>query len=265
MITDSGGFQVFSLAHGGVADEIKGRRGRRSGQGTRARDRRGGGSLPLLPGRLGAASSGPRSRWRCRRRSAPTSRSPSTSAPPTTPTATTRRARWSEPTAGSIAASPGTSAHGPAPPGGVRDRPGRRPRGPAPRVGASASRAAAVDGIAIGGTLGPRQGGDARRARDDRAAARRPRRRGTCSGSASPTTCSRGSRWASTCSTARCRPGWPGTAMALAPLPRRALPLRRPQAPVRRATTRRWSRAAPARPAPTTTAPTSTTSREPRS
>ena len=31
IITDSGGFQVFSLAHGGVADEIKGRRGRRSG------------------------------------------------------------------------------------------------------------------------------------------------------------------------------------------------------------------------------------------
>jgi queuine tRNA-ribosyltransferase len=27
VITDSGGFQVFSLAHGGVADEIKGRRG----------------------------------------------------------------------------------------------------------------------------------------------------------------------------------------------------------------------------------------------
>jgi queuine tRNA-ribosyltransferase len=31
IITDSGGFQVFSLAHGGVADEIKGRRGGVSG------------------------------------------------------------------------------------------------------------------------------------------------------------------------------------------------------------------------------------------
>jgi len=31
IITDSGGFQVFSLAHGGVADEIKGRRGQGSG------------------------------------------------------------------------------------------------------------------------------------------------------------------------------------------------------------------------------------------
>ncbi len=31
IITDSGGFQVFSLAHGGVADEIKGRRGNTGG------------------------------------------------------------------------------------------------------------------------------------------------------------------------------------------------------------------------------------------
>ena len=31
LITDSGGFQVFSLAHGGVADEIKGRRGNARG------------------------------------------------------------------------------------------------------------------------------------------------------------------------------------------------------------------------------------------
>jgi queuine tRNA-ribosyltransferase len=33
-ITDSGGFQVFSLAHGTVADEIKGRRGRQPGRGS---------------------------------------------------------------------------------------------------------------------------------------------------------------------------------------------------------------------------------------
>jgi queuine tRNA-ribosyltransferase len=32
LITDSGGFQVFSLAHGGVADEIKGRRGEMPGR-----------------------------------------------------------------------------------------------------------------------------------------------------------------------------------------------------------------------------------------
>jgi queuine tRNA-ribosyltransferase len=34
IVTDSGGFQVFSLAHGRVADEIKGRRGMQPGQGT---------------------------------------------------------------------------------------------------------------------------------------------------------------------------------------------------------------------------------------
>ena len=32
IITDSGGFQVFSLAHGGVADEVKGRRGQKPGE-----------------------------------------------------------------------------------------------------------------------------------------------------------------------------------------------------------------------------------------
>jgi queuine tRNA-ribosyltransferase len=32
IITDSGGFQVFSMGHGGVADEIKGRRGHPSGR-----------------------------------------------------------------------------------------------------------------------------------------------------------------------------------------------------------------------------------------
>jgi queuine tRNA-ribosyltransferase len=34
IITDSGGFQVFSLAHGNVADEVKGRRGRQPGRGS---------------------------------------------------------------------------------------------------------------------------------------------------------------------------------------------------------------------------------------
>jgi queuine tRNA-ribosyltransferase len=34
IVTDSGGFQVFSLAHGTVADEVKGRRGQRPGRGS---------------------------------------------------------------------------------------------------------------------------------------------------------------------------------------------------------------------------------------
>jgi queuine tRNA-ribosyltransferase len=37
IISDSGGFQVFSLAHGGVADEIKGRRGELAGAGADVR------------------------------------------------------------------------------------------------------------------------------------------------------------------------------------------------------------------------------------
>jgi queuine tRNA-ribosyltransferase len=37
IISDSGGFQVFSLAHGGVADEIKGRRGELAGGGADVR------------------------------------------------------------------------------------------------------------------------------------------------------------------------------------------------------------------------------------
>src|SRR5947207_11115485 len=32
IVTDSGGFQVFSMGHGGVADEIKGRRRRAGGE-----------------------------------------------------------------------------------------------------------------------------------------------------------------------------------------------------------------------------------------
>ncbi len=42
----------------------------------------------------------------------------------------------------------------PAPAGRLRDRPGRRPRGPAAESAGAAVGAAAVDGIAIGGTLG---------------------------------------------------------------------------------------------------------------
>jgi queuine tRNA-ribosyltransferase len=54
IITDSGGFQVFSMGHGTVADEIKGRRGavRRRALGRDPRDRGGGRALSLLPRRL---------------------------------------------------------------------------------------------------------------------------------------------------------------------------------------------------------------------
>ena len=188
MITDSGGFQVFSLAHGGVADEIKGRGAAPPGRRGGARDRRGRRPLPLLRRRHASGSSAPRTRWRCRPRSAPTSRSPSTSARPSTPIATTRRARPSAPTAGSTAASPGTSATGPARQavfgivqGGVHED-------LRARVGRARSRRPAVDGIAIGGTLGRDKAEMHGVLDDDRCRCCRRRRRGTCSASARSTT-----------------------------------------------------------------------------
>ena len=60
IITDSGGFQVFSLAHGAVADEIKGRRDQAPGPTARARDLGAGGPLSLLPRRHASTCSRPR-------------------------------------------------------------------------------------------------------------------------------------------------------------------------------------------------------------
>ena len=142
IITDSGGFQVFSMGHGTVADEIKGRapHGRRA-RGRDPRDRGGGRALPLLPRRLASASWRPRPRWRSRPRWAPTSRSCSTSARRSTSTrdytarSTERTHRWLDRCLRlARRARPGR-------PAGLRDRPGRRRRGPAPRVGAGGRRA----------------------------------------------------------------------------------------------------------------------------
>ena len=89
----------------------------------------------------------------CRRRSAPTSRWSSTSAPRTTSIATTRPARWSAPTAGWVAAWTWHGASGPADQavfgivqGGIHSD--------LRRESAELVSAAGVDGIAIGGTLG---------------------------------------------------------------------------------------------------------------
>ena len=116
---------------------------------------------------------------------------------------------------------------GPRAPGGVRDRPGRRPRGPARARRPSAVSAAAGRRDRDRRHAGPRQGGDARRRRDDRAACCRRTRPRTCSGSASPTTWSRGSRsgidlFDCAVPTRLARHG-----MALAPLPGGAVPVRR--------------------------------------
>ena len=139
------------MGHGSVAEEIKRRRDKRQTHGDL--DRGGGRALPLLRRRRASASWAPRPRWRCRRRSAPTSRSPSTSARPSTWSATTPRARWSARTAGSTAVWTGrrARARGPAP---LRDRAGRGVRGPARASRARTWPARGVDGIAIGGSLG---------------------------------------------------------------------------------------------------------------
>ena len=174
IITDSGGFQVFSMGHGTVADEIKGRASQgaeREGailaikeEGVRFRS--------YTDGR--SASSRPRARWRCRRRSARTSRSPSTSARPSTSAATTPPPRPSAPTAGCAGAWTGTpSTARPARPstaivqGGVYED--------LRRASAQAVAASGCEGIAIGGSLGAGQGPDARgRGLGDGGAARGP-------------------------------------------------------------------------------------------
>ncbi len=249
MITDSGGFQVFSLAHGGVADEIKGRRGRREGAGGGAGDRRGWGAVPLLSRRLRALlgpedsmadPGGARLRHRARLRRVHAV---------STPTATTRRARPSAPTAGSTAASTGTSAHGPRAPGGVRDRPGRGPRGPEAGVGRARSRR-------------PRSTGS-------RSAARSAATRRRCTGcwtmtlphasgrgAEAPARDRRGRRpargdrrAASTSSTARCRPGSRATAWRWHRCRTRASGSTSARSAHARATRSRSSTAARARPA----------------
>ena len=133
IITDSGGYQVFSMGHGSVAEEIKRRRDERAVDGHL--DRGGGRALPLVRRRRASASWAPRPRWRSRPRSARTSRWRSTSARPSTSSATTPRRsmerthRWLDRCVA------WRGEHAPAGPAAVRDRAGRGVRGPARRVG----------------------------------------------------------------------------------------------------------------------------------
>ena len=197
--------------HGGRRDQGPRGPGRRA-QRRDPLDRGGGRDLPLLPRRLDAGSWGRRPRWRCRRRSAPTSRSCSTSARRSTPPATTPRAPPSAPTAGSTAAWRGTREHGPRGPGRLRDRAGRGGGGPAAGVGPGGRRPR--DRRHRDRRLARRgQGADVRGRRVDGRGAARPSSRATCSGSARSTTSSAASSSAWTRSTARCRPasaatGW---------------------------------------------------------
>ena len=152
IITDSGGFQVFSMGHGTVADEIKGRAaqfvGERAGailaieeDGVRFRSYLDGSTKFMGPGDVDGRAGRARAR---------TSRSCSTSARRSTPTATTRRARPSARTAGSTAASRGTRSTGPrarSSTGSCRAGPrrtcGARRRRRSPRATSPGSRSAA--------------------------------------------------------------------------------------------------------------------------
>ncbi len=165
IVTDSGGFQVFSMGHGTVADEIKGRR-RGHGEASGARggdplDRRARSALSLLRRRRRALPLAGGLDGGAGRRCARTSRSCSTSAPPSTSTATTPSARPSAPTAGWSAACAGTPST--APPaqlvygivqGGVYED--------MRRASARTVAASGCDGIAIGGSLGAEKAADVR-------------------------------------------------------------------------------------------------------
>ena len=216
IITDSGGFQVFSMGHGGVADEIKGRgRGRAGSQsagailaieeeGVRFRSYVDGSDRFLGPGDLDGGAGGARVGHRAgARRVHPVPRLTRVHRPVDGTHPAMARAL---PALARAARTRGA--------GGVRDRAGRggpRDSGSSRaqrsrRAGATGSRSAARSA--------------ARRPRCTRSSAG-PRRssigwcrsgRGTCSGSATSTTCSTSSRWGSTRSTARCRRGSAATA-----------------------------------------------------
>ncbi len=114
--------------------------------------RRASGSAPTST--APSSSSRRSARWRSRARSAPTSRSSSTSARPFhadrdyTARSTERTHRWLD------RCLAWHGEHGAGRSGRLRDRPGRDARGPAAASRRTAIAAAGVDGIAIGGTLG---------------------------------------------------------------------------------------------------------------
>ena len=227
IITDSGGFQVFSMGHGTVARGDQGPRPawpRQSACRVDPLDRGGGRALSLLH-RTGASASSPRrARWPCRPRLARTSRWSSTSARPFTSTATTPLALPSAPTAGSSAAWRWHAQHGPAGQlvygivqGGVyedlrRASARRRWRPAAVRGSPSAARWAprrrrcmrwsawAMDELESAPRAPPAPAGDRRDRRSDR----------------------RRASWGSTPSTARCRRVWAATARRWCPTPKRA-------------------------------------------
>ena len=194
IITDSGGFQVFSMGHGSVADEIKGRvTGRRPRWGSQrrldSRHRRGGGAVSLLPRRWrafpgardldgGAGRAGLRHRARVRRVHAVSRYRDYTAR------SMERTHRWLRALSGlarRARARPSQAVYGIVQGGVERDL---------RATSAEDVAASACDGIAIGGSLGARQGPDVRGrvGRGRRGPLGTPGARGTCWGSARSTT-----------------------------------------------------------------------------
>ena len=153
IITDSGGFQVFSLAHGNVADEIKGRRGGSGSSGGVVEiSERGVAFRSYLDG--AEKFMGPEESMAVQAALASDIALAFDECTPYhadrdyTARSTERTHRWLDRClAWHKRARPAAS-------GAVRDRPGRGLRGPAPRIGVGASRAPTSTALAIGGTLG---------------------------------------------------------------------------------------------------------------
>ena len=174
-----------------------------------------------------------------------------------TSSATTPRARWSGPTAGSTAASPGA----PSTPRRASSCTGSCRAGSTRTCGSSRPptwRGSGVDGHRDRRLARTGEGADARGGRAGRSRRCPTSRRATCWGSATWTTSSTPWARASTASTARPRPGWRATAPRSCPTPERAGASTWASPPCARAASRSTS-AARARPAASTRAATSTT------
>ena len=219
IITDSGGFQVFSMGHGTVADEIKGRAaqftGERSGailsieeEGVRFRSYLDGSTKFM----------GPETSMEVQGALARTSRSSSTSARRSTPTASTRRARPSAPTAGWTVAWRGMPSTAPKARSCTASSRAARTRTCAEVRPRRSPPATAWAGLPSAARWARTRRRCSRSSSGRSRSCRRPSR-GTCSGSARSTTSCAASSSASTPSTARCRPASAVTAWRSCPDP----------------------------------------------
>ena len=262
MITDSGGFQVFSLAHGNVADEIKGRRrGAGAGGGVIEISERGVAFRSYIDG--SQRLMGPEESMAVQAALgadialAFDECTPYHADREYTARSTERTHRWLD------RCLRWHSEHGPGSQavfgivqGGVHED--------LRRESAAGGRRSRRRRDRDRGHARARQAGDAWGAGADRADAARRAPPSTCSGSESPTTCWPGSGSGSTSSTARSRPGSPGTGWRSRRCRIRGFDSTS-RAPTSRPTRRRWSRAVGVRPARATVAPTCTISPGPRS